>query len=220
MHLLVRKPRLRSGFCFANYAILTTGLFRNLSTYYMNTKKILLVLVGVVVLAGLYTWSAYNGLITKNEAVDNQWAQVETQYQRRFDLIPNLVAAVKGAMKQEQEIFDNLADARSRYSGAVTVNERVAAANQVESSFGRLLAVMENYPQLASIGTVQTLMTQLEGTENRVSVERKRYNDMVQSFNLVTKRFPSSLVASLFGFGDREYFESAAGTENAPKVEL
>lgn len=186
----------------------------------MNTKKILFVLAGIVVLGGLYTWSVYNGLVSTNEAANSQWAQVETQYQRRFDLIPNLVAAVKGAMKQEQEVFDNLAEARSRYSGAVTVSDRVAAANQVESSFGRLLAVMENYPQLASIGTVQTLMAQLEGTENRVSVERKRYNDMIQSFNLVTKRFPSSVVASLFGFGDRAYFEAAAGTENAPKVEL
>lgn len=183
-------------------------------------KKILLVLAGVAVLGGLYAWGVYNGLVSANEAANSQWAQVETQYQRRFDLIPNLVAAVKGAMKQEQEIFDNLAEARARYSGATTVSDKVAAANQVETSFGRLLAVMENYPQLASIGTVQTLMTQLEGTENRVSVERKRYNDMIQSFNLVTKRFPSSLVASLFGFDERAYFEAASGTENAPKVEL
>lgn len=183
-------------------------------------KKTLLVILGVVVVVGLYAWSSYNGLISVNEAVNNQWAQVETQYQRRFDLIPNLVAAVKGAMKQEQEVFNNLAEARTRYSGAVTVNDKVNAANQVESAFGRLLVVMENYPQLQSIGTVQTLMAQLEGTENRVSVERKRYNDMIQSFNLQVKRFPGSLFASLFGFGERAYFESAAGTENAPKVEL
>lgn len=174
----------------------------------------------VIVLILGYGWSTYNNLVTSNENVDNQWAQVETQYQRRLDLIPNLVNSVKGIMNQEQEVFGAIADARTRYAGAITVNDKAMAASQVESAFGRLLAVMENYPQLKSAENVQTLMAQLEGTENRVSVERKRFNDMVRDFNLMTKRFPSSVIASIFGFSEKAYFESAPGAENAPVVEV
>ena len=177
-------------------------------------------IIAIVVLVLLYGWSTYNRLVTGRENADNQWAQVETQYQRRFDLIPNLVESVKGIMKQEQEVFKAIADARTRYSGASSVDAKAAAATQVEGALGRLLVVMENYPQLKSAENVQTLMAQLEGTENRVSVERKRFNDMVRDFNLATKRFPSSLVASMFGFAERSYFEAAPGTEAAPKVQL
>lgn len=183
-------------------------------------KKTSIVIIAIVVLVLLYGWSTYNRLVTGRENADNQWAQVETQYQRRFDLIPNLVESVKGIMKQEQEVFKAIADARTRYSGASSVDAKAAAATQVEGALGRLLVVMENYPQLKSAENVQTLMAQLEGTENRVSVERKRFNDMVRDFNLATKRFPSSLVASMFGFAERSYFEAAPGTEAAPKVQL
>ncbi len=183
-------------------------------------NKTLLAILGVVVVVGLYAFSVYNGLVTKNEAVDAQWAQVETQYQRRFDLIPNLVESVKGIMKQEQTVFTAIADARTRYSGAATVDQKAAAAGQVESALSRLLVIMENYPQLKSAETVQTLMSQLEGTENRISVERKRYNDGVRDFNLSVKRFPGSVLASLFGFKERSYFDAAAGAENAPQVQF
>jgi LemA protein len=183
-------------------------------------NKTLLAIVGVVVVVGLYAFSVYNGLVTKNEAVDAQWAQVETQYQRRFDLIPNLVESVKGIMKQEQTVFTAIADARTRYAGAATVDQKAAAAGQVESALSRLLVVMENYPQLKSAETVQTLMSQLEGTENRISVERKRYNDEVRDFNLSVKRFPGSVLASLFGFKERSYFDAATGAENAPQVQF
>ncbi len=185
-----------------------------------TTKNILIGILVVVVLVVGYGWMTYNSLVSTNENVDNQWAQVQTQYQRRLDLIPNLVNSVKGVMKQEQAVFGALADARTRYAGAITVNDKAIAASQVESAFGRLLAVMENYPQLKSSDTVQTLMSQLEGTENRVSVERKRFNDMVLNFNLMTKRFPSSIVAKMFGFSEKAYFESAPGAQNAPAVEL
>lgn len=174
----------------------------------------------VVVVVLLYGWSAYNGFVSKNEAVDNQWAQVETQYQRRFDLIPNLVESVKGIMAQERTVFDALAEARTRYAGAGTVDEKAAAATQVEGALARLLVVVENYPQLRSSEAVTNLMTQLEGTENRVSVERKRFNDAVQVLNVSVKRFPGNLVAGIFGFGERTYFEAAAGAENAPQVEF
>lgn len=183
-------------------------------------KRIWIIVLAVVVLGGLYVWSAYNGLVSGGVAIDGAWAQVETQYQRRFDLIPNLVNSVKGILAQEQTIFTALAEARTRYAGAQSVDEKARAASGVETAFGRLLAVMENYPQLKSSENITTLMSQLEGTENRVSVERKRFNDATAVYNLRTKRFPGMLVARLFGFSERAYFEAAAGAETAPSVNL
>lgn len=183
-------------------------------------KTGLIAIVAVIVIIGGWFWSSYNKLVTANEGVDNQWAQVETQYQRRFDLIPNLVNTVKGAMAQEQKVFGDLADARANYSGAQTVNEKAAAATQVEGALGRLLAIMENYPELRSIDTVQTLMAQLEGTENRISVERGRFNDSVRSFNVMIKRFPMNIMARVFGFLEKNYFEVVEAAAVAPTVDL
>lgn len=183
-------------------------------------KKTWIILGVVVLLIVGFVWSTYNKLVTANEAVDGQWAQVETQYQRRFDLIPNLVESVKEIMDQEQEIFGQLAEARSKYAGAASVNEKAEAATQVESALGRLLVIMENYPELKSADTVQTLMAQLEGTENRVSVERKRFNDAVRTFNTMIKRFPTNMLAGMFGFGEKAYFEAAEGAEVAPTVDF
>lgn len=190
------------------------------SFYFEIMKKALIALVVVVLLIGGYIWSTHNRLIGLNESINNQWAQVETQYQRRFDLIPNLVESVKGVMKQEQKIFGDLAEARTKYSGAVTPDQKAEAATQVEGALGRLLVVMENYPQLKSSENVQTLMAQIEGTENRISVERKRYNDVVQTYNLAIKRFPSSIIAGQLGYSTHAYFEAQEGSEQAPKVEL
>ena len=184
------------------------------------SKKSWLIIGAVVLVVLIWVMSAYNGLVGRNEAVDNQWAQVETQYQRRFDLIPNLVESVKGVMQQEQTIFNALAEARTRYSGAQTIDQKAAAAGQVESALGRLLVIAENYPQLKSSENVQTLMAQLEGTENRISVERKRFNDNVRDLNVAIKRFPTNLLAGAFGFGERTYFESVSGSENAPQVQF
>lgn len=178
------------------------------------------IVIAVVALLGIYVWGGYNSFVSANTAVDGQWAQVETVYQRRFDLIPNLVASVKGIMKQEQTVFDTLAEARTKYSGAVTVDEKAAAATQVEGALGKLLAVVENYPQLQSSQAVQNLMTQLEGSENRIAVERQRYNQDVQAINVKTHSFPSNLVAKIFGFSDRTYFEAAPGAQTAPQVNL
>ena len=182
-----------------------------------NTLLIILVLVGLV---GIYGFASYNGLVTSNEGINNQWAQVEAQYQRRFDLIPNLVESVKGIMKQEQAVFTAIADARTHYAGAQTTDEKAKAAGEVESALGRLLVITENYPQLKSAENVQTLMAQIEGTENRISIERKRFNDMVQSYNLKVKTLPGSLIAKIAGFVEHAYFESVSGSENAPKVEF
>lgn len=198
----------------------TNGGGESMQVTKMAMGKTKWIMIGIAVVVLLYGWTSYNGFVTKNEAVDGQWAQVETQYQRRFDLIPNLVESVKGAMKQEQAVFTALAEARTRYSGAVGTDAKAAAASGVESAFARLLVIMENYPQLKSVDTVQTLMAQLEGTENRVSVERGRFNDTVRALNVAVKRFPGNLIAGIFGFGERTYFDAAAGAENAPKVQL
>lgn len=183
-------------------------------------KNTLLIIIVLIVVLGFYGFATYNGLVTSNEAVNNQWAQVETQYQRRFDLIPNLVESVKGIMKQEQAIFTAIADARTRYSGAQTTDEKAKAAGGVESALGRLLVITENYPQLKSAENVQTLMAQLEGTENRISIERKRFNDTVRSYNLKVKTVPSSLIAKITGFIEHAYFESVSGSEVVPTVEF
>lgn len=183
-------------------------------------KKTWLIILGVVLLVLVYGFGTYNGLVRGSEGVDNQWAQVETQYQRRFDLIPNLVESVKGVMKQEQAIFTALAEARTKYSGAQTIDEKATAAGEVESTLGRLLVIVENYPELKSAENVQTLMAQIEGTENRISVERKRFNDMVRDYNLKVKTVPSSIIASITGFEEHAYFESAPGSETAPQVEF
>ena len=184
----------------------------------MNKTWIIIGVIAIVIVVSIFGY--YNRLITGSETVDKQWAQVETQYQRRFDLIPNLVESVKGIMAQEQEVFGKIAEARTRYAGAQSVNDKAAAATEVESALARLLVVMENYPQLKSAENVNTLMAQLEGTENRVAVERGRFNDEVRGYNLTVKRFPGNVFARLFGFSERNYFEAAAGTEQAPEVKF
>lgn len=183
-------------------------------------SKTIWIVLAVVVVIALYAGSVYNGLVKANEGIEGQWAQVETQYQRRFDLIPNLVNSVKGVLTQEQKVFGDLAAARTQYAGATSVDDKVKAANNVESALGRLLVIVENYPQLRSSETVQTLMAQLEGTENRISVERTRFNDQVRDFNTTVKRFPSNVVAGLFGFDERAYFQAQEGADTVPNVDL
>lgn len=179
-------------------------------------------IIPVGIIAVLFIWGigAYNSFITSNEQIKGQWAQVENQYQRRFDLIPNIVESVKGVAKQEQEVFGTIANARTRYAGASTPDEKAAAASQLESGLGRLLVIAENYPVLQSSQAYRDLIVSLEGTENRVSVERMKYNEIVKSYNTSVQRFPTSLVASIFGFDVRTYFEIAEGVENVPKVQF
>jgi LemA protein len=179
-----------------------------------------IIIIAAIVVLALYVGGKYNSFVRQNEGVDTQWAQVESQYQRRYDLIPNLVASVQGAMKQETAVFTAIAGARTRYAGAATPEQKAAAANGVETSLARLLVVMENYPQLKSIDTVQSLMSELAGTENRVAVERMRYNETVRDYNIGVKTFPGSLVAGMFGFAPRTMFEAQEGAQIAPKVNL
>lgn len=179
-----------------------------------------LIIGGIALIVVISIIGAYNKLVSLNEQVDGQWAQVESVYQRRFDLIPNLVNSTKGFFKQEKDIYDRIASARTAYSGAQSVAQKVIAANQVESALGRLLAIVESNPEIKSIAAVTNLMTELAGTENRISVERMRFNNAVKEYNIKVKRFPSNLIASLFGFGEREFFQAEEGAEKAPEVNL
>lgn len=183
-------------------------------------KKTLIVVGLILALIGFSLMGTYNSLVTQSQNVDNQWSQVETQYQRRFDLIPNLVEATKGIFNQEQEVFGKLAEARQGYAGAQTPSEKAQAAGELESALSRLLVIVENYPELRSTETVASLMDELAGTENRVSVERKRYNDEVKTFNTQVKRFPTNLIASMFGFNEKAYFEAVEQAQEAPKVDF
>jgi len=178
------------------------------------------VVVVIVLAIGGWLGGTYNSFVTKSQAIDAQWGQVETQYQRRFDLIPNLVNSVKGLMAQEKAVFDNLAEARTKYGGATTVDEKAEAASELEAALGKLLVVVENYPEIRSSTAVVGLMDELAGTENRISVERRRYNELVQSYNTSIKTFPNNMVAGMFGFTEKEYFKSVSGADLAPKVEF
>lgn len=160
----------------------------------------------------------YNSMVTMSEDVDAQWANVENVLQRRFDLIPNLVESVKGAMAQEQEVFGQIAEARARMAGATTIDEQVEASSALEGALGRLLVVMENYPELRSNENVTRLMDELAGTENRIAVERGRYNEAVRGYNTRIRRFPTNIVAGMMGFDQRTYFEATAGADEAPRV--
>lgn len=186
-------------------------------------KKIpaLYIVLGVVALACLWLWSGYNGLVTGKEAVDASWAQVETQYQRRFDLVPNLVSTVKGAANFEQETLQQVTEARTKWMAAgASRPQQIGAAQQLDGALSRLLVTVEAYPQLQATQAYRDLMTQLEGTENRIATARRDYNTEVQSFNVRVKRFPGNLLAGMFGFGAEEFFNSTEGSQNAPSVQF
>lgn len=186
-------------------------------------SKALIVVITLAVIIGIITLSSigvYNSMVTMSEGVDAQWAVVESKLQRRYDLIPNLVNSVKGIMAQEKEVFKNIADARAKLAGAATTEEEVAASNEIEGALARLLVVMENYPELRSVESVNNLMDELAGTENRISVERDRYNTVVRDYNGSIKRFPRNILAGIFGFQPKSYFEATEGAETAPEVQL
>lgn len=174
----------------------------------------------VLVVVVLISFNGYNTLVTLDEQVNGAWAQVENQLQRRFDLIPNLVETVKGYAAHESEVLGALADARARYSGAASVQEKAAASTQLEGALSRLLVIVENYPQLKADSQFSRLQDELAGTENRIAVERMRYNQQVQAFNARIRRLPHAIYASIFGFSAREYFQPSEGAVNAPKVEF
>jgi len=187
--------------------------------FFQRNMKWLIVLVVVLILV-FWGVSKYNGFVTQGEQITAQWAQVENQYQRRFDLIPNIVNTVKGVAKQEQDVFGAIADARTKYSGAVTSDQKAQAATQVESALGRLLVIAENYPVLQSSQAYRDLIVSLEGTENRIAVERQKYNDLVRIFDTNVKTFPTSIIAKIFNFTERAYFNVPTENQAAPKVDF
>src|SRR5688572_12452894 len=162
----------------------------------------------VAVLAVLVSGCSYNRFTAQEEAIKTQWAEVENQMQRRSDLIPNLVETVKGVAQQEQVVFGQIADARAKMAGATTPAERISASNAESSALARLMVVVENYPQLRSNETFNRLMDDLAGTENRLATERMRYNERLQEYNTLRRRFPSNVTAKIFGFGEYPYFDA------------
>ena len=192
-------------------------------------KKGLLIVLGLVAVVCIFLFSSYNGLVSREEGVNSAWADVETQYQRRSDLIPNLVNTVKGYAAHESKTLQEVTEARTR---ATSINlsvedltpEKMAefqkAQQQVGSALGRLIAVSENYPELKAADNFRELQAQLEGTENRISVARKNFNEVSRAYNVAVRRFPKNIVASLFGFSAKPYFEADQGAETAPKVEF
>ncbi len=185
--------------------------------------------IGVVAVVAIFFYATYNGFIGKEEGVNAAWSNVETQYQRRSDLIPNLVNTVKGYAAHESQTLASVTEARARatsinLSAGELTPERLAQFQQaqadVRSALGRLIAVAESYPDLKANQNFIELQSQLEGTENRIAVARKDFNDAARKYNVAVRRFPSNLVAALFGFDQKPYFEAAEGTETAPQVEF
>jgi LemA protein len=177
-----------------------------------------LVVALLLAAAAVSSGCSYNTFVSKEESIKAQWAQVENQLQRRNDLIPNLVETTKGIAQQEKDVFGQIAESRAKMAGARTPEDTIQAANQQSAALGRLLVVAENYPQLRSSESFNRLMDELSGTENRIAVERMRYNERVQDYNTSRRQFPSNVTASLFGFKEYPLFNAPPAAEQVPKV--
>jgi LemA protein len=182
-------------------------------------KKILIGLGIAVLLIIISFVSVYNGIVSKHETITANWAQVENQLQRRNDLIPNLVNTVKGYAVHEKTVFEDVTNARSQWAKAGTVEEKVKAASNIDAALARLLLVVENYPDLKADQTFLKLMDELAGTENRIAVERMRYNEAVRDYNITVKSFPGNLIGGMFGYKPAtEYFKAEEGAKKVPEV--
>ena len=176
-------------------------------------------LMTVVLLAGLLSSCGYNTIQQKDEAVKAGWSEVLNQYQRRYDLIPNLVNTVKGYAAHESGLFEEITRLRSQWGEAKTTDQKAEAATQMEGALGRLMVVVENYPELKANQNFMALQDELAGTENRISTERRRFNEVVRDYNMTVRRFPANLLAGMLGFeSKRSYFEADQGAEKAPTV--
>ena len=178
------------------------------------------VLALLLTAATMSSGCSYNRFVGQEEAIKTQWAQVENQLQRRNDLIPNLVETTKGIAQQEKDVFGQIAESRAKLAGAQTPEQRMQAANEQSSALARLLVVVENYPDLKSNQTFNRLMDELAGTENRLAVERMRYNERVQEYNTQRRRFPSNVTAGIFGFKEHPLFNAPPEAERVPKVDF
>lgn len=190
----------------------------------MKTRiKPWMIILGIVILLALWIGGTYNSLVSLSGSVDGQWANVQSQYQRRIDLIPNLVNTVKGYAKHEQNLFTEITELRSQWQSNVNkgdIQGQQSSIANMESALARLLVVVENYPQLKANENFLSLQDELAGTENRIAVERQRYNDAVKSYNIKIQKVPTNMIANLFDFEPRAYFESQPNADVAPKVEF
>ena len=184
------------------------------------TRRTAMQALGLAFVATTLSGCSYNRFVGQEEAIKAQWAQVESQLQRRNDLIPNLVATAKGFAEHEESIYKDIADARSRLLAAKSPDESIAAANQQSTALGRLLAVVENYPQLKANEQFNRLMDELAGTENRIAVERMRYNEKVQEYDTSRRQFPANMTAKLFGFKEYPFFQAPEEAKQVPKVDF
>ena len=186
-------------------------------------KSWLIIAIVIVLIIGIpfmYLKGTYNSLVTMDESVKAAWAQVENQLQRRYDLIPNLVETVKGYAAHEKEVFVKVTEARSKVAGAANIGDKIQANNQLSSALARLLVVVERYPQLKANTNFIRLQDELAGTENRIAVERRRYNEFVKAYNIKIRRFPTNMVAGMFDFEKAAFFEVPKERQEAPKVKF
>jgi LemA protein len=187
-------------------------------------QKTILIVVAILIVLVLipffYLKGTYNRLVTLDEGVKAAWAQVENQLQRRYDLIPNYVETVKGYAAHEKEVFLRVTEARSKVAGAGSIQDKIEANNQLSSALSRLLVVVERYPDLKANANFIRLQDELAGTENRIAVERRRYNETVKTYNITIRRFPTNLLAGMFGFDQAAFFEVPKERQEAPKVQF
>lgn len=196
----------------------------------MKKGYIVLIVIAVIILSIFFLFrNSYNSMVTMSESVSAQWSNVENQYQRRIDLIPNLVNTVKGYAAHEQQTLENVVNARAKATQTqINFDQLDEAAlkkinnvqGELSSALSRLMAISENYPDLKANQNFLELQSQLEGTENRIAVERRKFNETVRSYNALVRQFPKNIIAGMFGFTTKPYFEATAGAENAPKVEF
>jgi LemA protein len=186
--------------------------------------KTLLIIVGIIILIIVIPYSyikgTYNSLVTMDESVKGAWAQVENQLQRRYDLIPNYVETVKGYAAHEKEVFVKVTEARSKVAGAGSIDEKIQANNQLSSALSRLLVVVERYPELKANTNFIRLQDELAGTENRIAVERRRFNETVKVYNIKIRTFPTNIIAGMFGFEKATFFKVPKERQEAPKVKF
>ena len=189
-----------------------------------KTMKTVLIIVGILILIIAIPYSylkgTYNSLVIMDESVKGAWAQVENQLQRRYDLIPNYVETVKGYAKHEKDVFVKVTEARSKVAGAKSINEKIKSNSQLSSALARLLVVVERYPDLKANTNFIRLQDELAGTENRIAVERRRFNETVKALNIKMRSFPTNIIAGMFGFEKAAFFEVPKERQEAPKVKF
>ncbi len=183
-----------------------------------KSSIIILVVVAIIAIVIIMIASSYNGIVAKSEEVDNKFSTIDTQLQRRADLIPNLVNTVKGYASQEQQVIDSVTEARAKLAGATTVSEKAEADGELTNALNRLMIVVENYPDLKSSQNFIQLSDELAGTENRIATARRDYNEAVKEYNLKIKKFPTNLMAGMFGYDQRDYFEASEASQEVPNV--